>query len=279
MMSAALKIGRSSRCEVRSFPNQNAHQWCDRRWVDRIAGALAERRFCLYTQEVVSLMTLDPKRYCEILVRLTDDEGQVIPASAFLPVADRLGLAGEIDRWVMGAMFDLLSESSQKIRDIYRFAINLSGATPHDRRYWRWVEEELKRRDLAPDLLCFEIPESAILKNLSAAADAIAELQVRGHYVTVDRVGSQCRSLEYLAHLCVDYLKIDDAFVKNMADDPTDLAIVDMIHCVGQVLGLQTIAKGVESPEAFQAVKTLKIDYAQGRYLTHPHPLKTHFLG
>ncbi|MEB3883746.1 EAL domain-containing protein [Lyngbya sp. CCY1209] len=279
MISAALKIGRRSQCQVQSFPTQNACQWRDRRWVERIARALAERRFCLYTQEVVSLTTLDPKRYCEILVRLTDDEGQVIPASAFLPVAERRGLMGEIDRWVMAAVFDLLSESSQKIRDTYRFAINLSGATFYDRNYWQWVEEELTQRELTPDRLCFEIPESTILENLQAAADAIAQLQIRGYYVTVDRVGSQCRTLDYLTYLCIDYLKIADSFVNNIADDPTDLAIVEMIHCVGQLLGLQTIAKGVESEAAFRAIKALEVDYAQGCYLTRPHLLQTQFLG
>jgi len=279
MISAALKIGRRSQRKVRSFPTQNAYEWRDRKWADGIAGALAERRFCLYTQEVVSLTTLDPKRYCEVLVRLTDDEGQVIPASAFLPLAERQGLTGEIDRWVMGAVFDLLSESSQKIRDTYRFAINLSGATLYDRNYWRWVEEELTKRDLTPDLLCFEIAESTVLDHLNAAADAIAELQIRGHSVTVDRVGSQYRALDYLTYLCIDYLKIADSFVKNMADDPADRAIVEMIHCAGQLLGLQTIAKGVESAAAFRAIKTLDVDYAQGCYLTRPHLLQTQFLG
>ncbi|MGC9526465.1 MAG: EAL domain-containing protein [Limnospira sp.] len=279
MISAALKIGRRSQCQVQSFPTQNAYQWRDRKWADGIAGALAERRFCLYAQDVVSLTTLDPKRYCEVLVRLTDDEGQVIPASAFLPVAERQGLLGEIDRWVMQAVFDLLSESSQKIRDTYRFAISLSGGTIHNRKYWQWVEKELEKRDLTPDLFCFEIPESAILDNLNAAADAIAELQIQGYSVTVDRVGSQCRALDYLTYLCIDYLKISDSFVKNMADDPADLAIVDMIHCVGQLLGLQTIAKGVESAATFRAIKALDVDYAQGCYLTRPHLLQTQFLG
>lgn len=277
-ISTALKTDLSSESKVISFCSRHYNPWCDRQWVKLIKTALAEQQFSLYLQEVISLTTLEPKRYCEILIRLIDDQGQTVPDSLFLPIAKQYKLTQAIDQWVINTVLDILSETSPTIRESYQFAINISSETLYNDQGWQQLEQEILKRDLPSDLFCFEISESIVLANPQKAANAIANLQMQGYYVTLDQVGGQYSSLNYLNYLCVDYLKIADSFVKDISD-PSDRSIVEMIQFVGQQLGIQTIARGVETPQIFQTLIDLDIDYAQGYYLNQPHPLETQLLG
>ncbi|MDY7054557.1 EAL domain-containing protein [Limnospira fusiformis] len=278
--SATLKNGLSGQSKVICLPGGDLDGCGDRlHQINRLKKALSEQQLGLYTQEAIPLNSGGSKRYCEILIRFIDESDKVLPASWFLPIAERYGLAEKIDRWVIETVLDLLSETTPENREKYRFAINISSRTLYDYRQWRKLEREILKRDLTPDLFCWEIAESTILANPQKAADAIANLQIQGYYVTVDQVGGRYSSLDYLNYVTVDYLKIADDLVKDIAQDLGDRSIVQIIQLVAQSLAIETIANGVETSPAFETLRDLEIDYAQGYYLTQPHPLAAKFLG
>ncbi|TVU52517.1 MAG: EAL domain-containing protein [Arthrospira sp. PLM2.Bin9] len=280
--SAALKTDLSSQSKVICLPGCDADNYGDRlHQIKLLKKAWSEQRLGLYTQEAISLNNGESKGYCEILIRLIDETGQGVPSSGFLPkiTPGYRRLSEKIDRWVIKTVLDLLSETSPENREKYRWAINISSRTLYNDRQWQKLEQEILKRDLTPDLFCWEIAESIILANPQKAADAIADLQTQGYYVTVDQVGSQHSPLDYLNYVCVDYLKIADDLVKDIVQDLGDRSMVEIIQLVAQCLGIQTIAKGVETSQAFETLLDLEIDYAQGYYLTPPHPLATKWEG
>ncbi|MBS0018106.1 MAG: EAL domain-containing protein [Arthrospira sp. SH-MAG29] len=275
--SAALKTDLSNQSKVICLPGCDPDDCGDRlHQIKLLKKAWSEQRLGLYTQEAISLNNRESKGYCEILIRLIDETGQGVPSSWFLPkITPGYRLAEKIDHWVIQTVLDLLSETSPENREKYRWAINLSSRTLYNYRQWQKLEREILKRDLTPDLFCWEIAESIILANPQKAADAIAHLQTQGYYVTVDQVGSGHSPLDYLNYVCVDYLKIADDLVKDIAQDLGDRSMVEIIQLVAQCLGIQTIAKGVETSQVFETLLDLEIDYAQGYYLTPPHPLGT----
>lgn len=275
--SATLKTYLSSQSKVICLPGCDPDD-CGARLhqIKRLKKAWSEQRLSLYTQEAIPLNSGESKGYREILVRLIDETGQALPTSWFLPkITPGYRLAEKIDRWVIQTVLDFLSETSPENREKYRWAINLSSRTLYNYRQWQKLEREILRRNLTPDLFCWEIAESIILDNPQKAADAIAHLQIQGYYVTVDQVGSGHSPLDYLNYVCVDYLKIADDLVRDVVEDLGDRLIVQIIQLLAQSLAIETIAKGVETSQASEILRDLEIDYAQGYYLTPPHPLGT----
>jgi EAL domain-containing protein (putative c-di-GMP-specific phosphodiesterase class I) len=121
-----------------------------------------------------------------------------------------------------------------------------------------------------PERICFEITETATIANLSSATRFIRALKERGCKFALDDFGSGLSSFAYLKNLPVDYLKIDGAFVKDIVNEPVDLAMVKAINDMGHVLGKKTIAEFVESEAILQKLRELGVDYAQGYHIGRP---------
>ena len=155
-----------------------------------------------------------------------------------------------------------------------RCSINLSGATIGDETFLDYVRDQLDRFDLPRDLICFEITETAAIANLERASRFIEELKELGCYFSLDDFGSGMSSFGYLKHLPVDFIKIDGTFVKDMAEDPIDRAMVEAINNVGHVMGKQTIAEFVDSDLVMKALDEIGVDFAQGYYLGKPKPFE-----
>src|ERR1043165_4157025 len=143
-------------------------------------------------------------------------------------------------------------------------AINLSGASIGDDRFLDFVREQLRVFEVARSCVCFEVTETAAIANLDKAARFMHELKTLGCRFCLDDFGAGMSSFGYLKHLPVDYLKIDGSFVKDMADDPIDRAMVEAINSVGHVMGKQTIAEFVDSERVMAALREIGVDYAQG---------------
>lgn len=120
--------------------------------------------------------------------------------------------------------------------------------------------------------ICFEITETAAIANLATVTRMIRELKLLGCGFSLDDFGSGMSSFGYLKHLPVDHLKIDGAFVRDIADDPIDRAMVEAINKVGHVIGITTIAECVESPETLAVLEEIGVDYAQGFAVARPQP-------
>ncbi len=243
-------------------------------WVQQIHRAFEERRFCLYSQDIAAVKErAEPGEHIEVLLRLRDESGRLVSPGEFIPAAERYGLMPLLDRWVVeNALGVLAQRHGQTDRPIAICAINLSGATVGDQEFLAFLREQIKRHQLPPGMICFEVTETTAIANLSNAIRFIHELQDLGCRFALDDFGAGMSSFAYLKQLPVDYLKIDGSFVKDMLEDPVDYAMVEMISRLGRLMGKQTIAEFVESDAIFSALGEIGVDYAQGYAIARPQP-------
>jgi diguanylate cyclase (GGDEF)-like protein/PAS domain S-box-containing protein len=243
-------------------------------WVNRLRHGLDNNSFDLYAQPISPLADArhGPEGFYEILVRIQDEE-LVLP-TAFIPAAERYHLMPAIDRWVIYTAFTLLA-------DFYRrqptprthFAINLSGQSLSDDNFLQFVMTQFDASGVAPATICFEITETAAVANLPRARTFIARLKELGCRFALDDFGSGLSSFGYLKSLPVDYLKIAGEFIRGMADEPVEYAMVDAINQIGHVMGLSTIAESVEEPAVISMLRDLGVNYVQGLAIEGPRPL------
>ena len=240
-------------------------------WVHRLHRALAEDRLCLYSQPMQAMHAPgSQQRHEELLVRLIDEQNEMILPTAFIPAAERYHLMPSIDRWVIRTAFRALAERRATGVVLGTYAINLSGASIGDDQFLDYVRENFGRFRIPHASICFEITETTAVTSLSKAAEFIGALREPGCRFALDDFGVGVSSFTYLKQLPVDYLKIDGSFVKNMLTDPVDAAMVEAIHRIARVMGKQTIAESVETAAALDALRSVGVDYAQGNAIAPP---------
>ena len=243
------------------------------RWTSRLQQALDNNHFELYYQPIVNIQgQSDNSLHLEILLRLRDDDDNIIPPGAFLPAAERYGLLASIDRWVVNQAMAWLGSNQRQMKDS-QIAINLAGETLSDPNFMGFVLDTLEKYSIAPQSIVFEITETSAIKNLQHARHFIKTLKAIGCMFSLDDFGSGLSSFSYLKNLPIDYLKIDGSFVKDILNDTTDEAMVNAINEVAHSMGKQTIAEFVENDLICKRLEQLGIDYAQGYGIATPQPL------
>ncbi|MCB1874751.1 MAG: EAL domain-containing protein [Chromatiales bacterium] len=242
-------------------------------WVERIRKALDENRLVLYAQTIAPNATFDAQPLWEILLRMRAEDGTLLPPGAFLPAAERYGLMPQIDRWVTRQVLLRLSHHEGELAPRH-IAINLSGASLGDEEFLAFLRRAFDLYGVEASTICFEITESAAIANLSNARRLIAEMRELGCHFALDDFGSGLSSFGYLKNLPVDYLKIDGSFVRDMARDRIDAAMVQAINEVGHLMGLATVAEFVEDRETREALRRIGVDYVQGLAIGQPQPLE-----
>jgi diguanylate cyclase (GGDEF)-like protein/PAS domain S-box-containing protein len=247
-------------------------------WTSRITQAMEDNRFRLYQQVIVGISN-DTTEHLEVLLRMIDEEGKVIPPGAFLPAAERYNLMIGIDRWVISEVFKLIGESdlgktgngNMKI-----VSINMSGDSLSDETLLEFILAEKDKYNVPLECICFEITETVAVSNLAKATLLIDELRKHGCRFALDDFGSGLSSFTYLKTLPVNYLKIDGSFVRDVSRDDIDKAMVKSIQQVGKAMNLRTIAEWVEDEETLNILRELGIDYVQGYHLGKPEAINTH---
>ena len=243
-------------------------------WVAKITQSAEQDRFFMLSQRVVTLSgDANETEYLELLLRMRDEQGRVVPPMAFIPAAERYHLMGMIDRWVVRKALGCLARvASARARRLPRFGINLSGMSLGDPAFAEYVLEQFDATGTPPDAVCFEITETAAISNLGRAARFINRFRDLGCRFALDDFGSGLSSFEYLKSLPVDYLKIEGSFVRGMINDRIDLAVVDAIQRLASAAGARTIAESVESPAIAERARSLGIDFGQGHVIHSPEP-------
>jgi len=240
-------------------------------WVNRIQQAIAENRLQLYFQQIQPLQKQEQGLHVELLLRMIDESGQCILPMAFIPAAERYHLMPMLDRWVMENSFRLCEAYvAPDGCELQTWAVNVSGASLCDAGFVQYLKSHLVDNPALAQTLCIEITETAAITNLGAANTFIQELKLLGCRFALDDFGSGLSSLNYLKNLNVDYLKIDGAFIKDMADDAIDLAMVEAINKIGHQMGLLTIAEFVDSERVLLKLKEIGVDFVQGNWIHKP---------
>jgi diguanylate cyclase (GGDEF)-like protein len=243
-------------------------------WIARIHQALAENRFRLDFQPIDPIDGSENAGvHYELLLRMEDAELGLVLPSMFLPAAERYGLAIRIDRWVISTAFAWLNRHPRHLQGLYLCAINLSALSLGDEEFLQFVIQQFELTNIPPTKVCFEITETAAIANFTNALHFMQILKERGCRFALDDFGSGLSSFTYLKNFPVDFLKIDGAFVKDIINDPVDLAIVKSINEVGHVVGKQTIAEFVENAAILDKLRKIGVDYAQGHGIGRPQSL------
>ena len=270
----AKDLGRNRVHSYRSGDAELARRHGEMEWVALTRQALREGNFVLFSQDIFALSDTDCGRHQEILLRMRGASGELIPPMAFIPAAERYNLMPAIDRWVINSVLTILSarlrEDASTVLGCY--AINLSGASVSDAHLADDIVAALDATGVPGSCLCFEITETAAIGNLAHAILLMEQLKARGCLFSLDDFGSGMSSFSYLKKLPVDYLKIDGAFIRDIASDPIDRAMVAAIHQIGKLMGLKTVAEFVEDDQILAEVRAIGIDYGQGYGLARPVP-------
>ena len=242
-------------------------------WIGRIRRAIDEKRFCMYAQEVVPILQSATSEYHrELLVRMIDENGELIQPMAFIPAAERYNLMPALDCLIVAAAFEHCAQvfvTETQTKKVL-WSINLSGTSLNDENFFDFVRGQFATLHIPYDAICFEITETAAITNFAKAQKFISEFKALGCRFSLDDFGSGMSSFAYLKHLPVDYLKIDGAFIRDILEDPIDRAMVEAINKVAQVMGIQTIAEFVENRDQLELLKEMGVDYAQGYGVSPP---------
>ena len=248
-----------------------AKRYSEMHWVGRINKAFEEDRFLLYRQAIVpTSQRADELPHFEMLVRMLDEDGQLVTPSVFIPAAERYNLMGALDRWVVSNALNWVV-AHKEIPMVC--AINLSGHSIGDEGFLNFLIDQIKGTGVSPHNLCFEITETAAIANLDKAVHFIRELKLRGCRFALDDFGAGLSSFAYLKNLPVDYLKIDGSFVKDIDRNETSHAMVEAINKIGHTMKIKTIAEFVETPIILEQLAEIGVDFAQGYGIAEPTPL------
>jgi diguanylate cyclase (GGDEF)-like protein/PAS domain S-box-containing protein len=251
-------------------------------WIAKLNHAFRHKRFLLYCQPIMPLNGAGDA-HTEILLRLLDEDGALISPGAFIPAAERYDQINSLDRWVIENSLRYLHSKKQLAVDgknrstghseITQYSINLSGASLGAEGLLEFIERRFSDYNIDPTSICFEITETAVVRNIIAAKKLMTQLRKLGCRFALDDFGSGLSSFSYLKNFPVDYLKIDGSFIKEAANDAVNRAMVESINHVGHIMGIKTIAEFVEDETILWTVREIGLDYAQGHAIGSAQPL------
>jgi EAL domain-containing protein (putative c-di-GMP-specific phosphodiesterase class I) len=240
-----------------------------RAWRARLVRALAEDRFILHYQPIISLRDGSTSHH-EALVRLSDGRGGLLPPSWFLPAAERCGLIRDIDRVVLAKVAALMGERGGE--SALSVAVNLSGLSVTDPGLLAYIERQLALHDVDPARLVIELTETASISDMSRAKRFCSGVQALGAAVALDDFGSGFGSFHYLKRLPFRYLKIDGEFIRALPVSPSDQLVVQALVGVVRGMGASTIAEFVSDQPTIGLLRAYGVDYAQGFAVGAPRP-------
>ncbi|HCD12498.1 EAL domain-containing protein [Shewanella sp.] len=273
---ACLAAKRKGSNQIHFFDDRNKELANERnapKWAVRIARAIEDKELLLYFQPIQGLNGCCRRQRLEILLRIRDNSGRILPPAQFIAAAERFKLMPEVDREVIRKAFLWLSEHSQLWSELC-ISINLSGNSLGSEGMLDYIAEMQGRYGIPSSCVCFEITETSAIQNRTRAMEMLNQLRRLGFAFALDDFGSGFASYGYLRELPVDYVKIDGCFVRHLASNAKDYAIVKSIHDVCRVMGIETVAEFVENQEIVDKLLEIGVDYAQGYAIGRPKPLE-----
>ena len=240
-------------------------------WVVQVDEALDRGHLRLRCQPIVPVRAgsgLEP--HYEVLLGVHSPSSEPLPIAEFIDAAERYNRMRAVDRWVARTTMEWIAAHRDQMPLLHGFAVNLSGQTASDPSFVDFVREQFQHTGVEPAWMSFEVTETAAVSDLSSSAGIIQDLKSMGCKIALDDFGSGLASYSYLKELPVDWLKIDGVFVRKIAENREDLAVVKSINEIGHFLGKQTIAEYVGDDKILRLIRALGVDYAQGFGISPP---------
>ncbi|WP_130099694.1 bifunctional diguanylate cyclase/phosphodiesterase [Siccibacter turicensis] len=239
--------------------------------MNRLQQALDNDEFRLVAQRIEGARG---DHYYEILLRMLDDNGELITPDKFLPVAHEFGFSSRIDSMVLEKTLRFMHDHRQTL-PASRFSINLTPASVCRAMFPGEVRQMLERYQVEPWQIIFEVTESNSLSNVEQANLTLSRLQSMGCRVAIDDFGTGYASYARLKNVNADILKIDGSFIRNLLSSSLDYQIVASICHLARMKKMQVVAEYVETEAIRDEVRKLGIDYLQGFLIGYPIPLET----
>lgn len=243
-------------------------------WIGHIDNVFSQNRLFVRCQMIAPIdPSLNNHRHYEILLGVKDETGRFVPPDHFIPAVERCKRMPEIDRWIIKTVFGWIEQNRPEFDQMDGFSINLSGQSINSEEFLEFLHHLLTTSNVPADKLTFEITETVVAENLVFTKRFIQTLKQFGCKFSLDDFGSGYASYSYLKNMNVDYLKIDGAFIKDIAHNPADVAIVKSMNEIAHSLGLKTIAEYVENTEIRDILQEIGVDYGQGYLIQKPIPI------
>jgi len=231
-----------------------------------------------------SLLTLRCQEIRPVIVDANDDSdschyeillgvkhsGQVLPPGMLIEAAEHYGRMARIDRWVVNQVLQWMEQNEAIVSKSQGFSINLSGNSLSDDSFLEFILGEFAASTVSPELICFEITETAAITNLADATEFIRILKQTGCKFSLDDFGSGLSSYAYIQKLPVDFIKIDGMFICNIDKNPQDQALVKSINELAHFMGMKTVAEYVENYDILEVLKEIGVDHSQGFGIKKP---------
>ena len=238
-------------------------------WVGRIREALDDDRFTLYAQPIIEIRTREVVSH-ELLLRMVDPHGAIIAPDRFMPAAERFGLIGEIDLWVV-------RQAAQLAATGQAISFNLSGDSLGRAELIGKIATILAGSGAGPGRLICEITETALVSEPAVAEASVRQLADSGCAIALDDFGTGYGGLTHIKRLPVQHVKIDVEFVRDLSDNPQNQHIVKAIVNLAQAFEKKTTAEGVEDERPLELLAEYGVDYAQGYAIGRPAPVQDVF--
>jgi diguanylate cyclase (GGDEF)-like protein len=238
--------------------------------VERLSTGSVPEGLFLEMQPIMSLRTPHESLNFEVLLRMRDIDGSVIPGGRVVSAAESSGRIGVIDRWVLSTTLAWLRANSTRLTRTQFVCMNLSGASLNDERFVQDAFAMLAQNIRGASQLCIEITESVALHDLANTRRFIDKVRSYGVKVALDDFGAGYTSFSYLKELPADVVKIDGSFIVNMNAHPANIAIVEAIVSLAANLGMKTIAEWAEDSATVETLAEIGVDYVQGWAVARP---------
>ncbi len=231
------------------------------RVTDEIVTALNERRIVMAFEPVVDAHSRNAA-FHECLIRMEQDDGQVLLAPDIVPVAEKLGLIRLVDHRVLELVVAELAASPE-----IQLSLNISPDTTMDPDWWASIESLMRAHPGAGERLIVEITETVAIQDLDDVRGFVTRLKNFGSRIAIDDFGAGYTSFRNLRKLGVDMVKIDGAFVQNIARSADDRAFVQTLIDLARRLDIKTVAEWVQDEESASLLRNWGCDYIQGRLI------------
>lgn len=242
------------------------------RLVERLSGSDALEGLFVEMQPIMSLTRPNDSLNFEVLLRMRDRAGKLVPVNRLIAAAEHSGRMSMIDRWVLSTTLAWLDQHRARLQKTQFVCVNLSGSSLNDEEFMQEVFDMLRGNSHVVGFLSIEITESVALHDLSNTRRFIDKVRGYGARVALDDFGAGYTSFSYIKELPADLLKIDGSFIVNMNQHPANVSIVEAIVNLARNLGMKTVAEWAEDAATVETLAEIGVDYVQGFVVARPQP-------